>query len=127
MGEQDRINVKAELVSFKGEDCLKFTFTGHFTEKDAEYGVGEWKELFASAENQKVTLIWDSTQMTGFDNKARIIWQHALKDMKKQIKCVWLISNSKIIRTGAKVMSAFTSFCLKVVDNSDKIVFSVLL
>ena len=61
--------------------------------------------------------------MTGFENKARVIWQKAIKELKKQIDCVWLISDSKIIRAGAKVMSAFTSFSLNVVNDESKIKF----
>jgi len=116
-------NLEVELVTFKNEDCLKFTFTGHFTIEDAKYGVREWKELFASAGDQKIIVIWDSKLMTGFDNKARVIWQQAIKELKKQIDCVWLISDSKIIRSGAKIMSAFTSFKMKVVKDEDKIKF----
>ncbi len=123
----NHINPVTELVNFNGEDCLKFTFVGHLTAEDATYGVEQWREFFESARDQKVIIIWDSTQMTGFDFKAQVIWQHAIKEMKNQIACVWLVSNSKIIRTGAKLMSAFTSFCLKVVDNSKQISFSVLL
>ena len=116
-------NPKVELVTFNNEDCLRFTFSGHFTVEDAEFGVSEWKDFFASAGNQKVIVIWDARQMSGFDNKARVIWQHAIKELKKQIECVWLIADSKVIRAGAKVMSAFTSFCLKAVNDENKIKF----
>jgi len=116
-------NINVELITFKGEDCLKFTFIGQFTLDDAEFGVSEWKDIFASAGDEKVIVIWDSKQMTGFENKARVIWQKAIKELKKQIDCVWLISDSKIIRAGAKVMSAFTSFSLKVVNDESKIKF----
>ncbi len=114
-------NINAELVQLNGEDCLKFTFKGHFTEEDAEFGVNEWKEFFESAGNEKVVIIWDSKQMAGFDNKARVVWQQAIKELKKQIDCVWLISDSSVIRAGAKMMSAFTSFSLKAVKNEAKI------
>ena len=120
---EERKNINIELVTFQGEDCLKFTFIGQFTEDDAVFGVSEWKELFASAGDERVIVIWDSKQMTGFENKARVIWQYAIKELKKQIDCVWLISDSKIIRAGAKVMSAFTSFNLKVVNDESKIKF----
>ncbi len=120
------VNPEIELVNFKGEDCLKFTFNGHLSTEDAEYAVTEWKEYFETTGNEKVVVIWDSINMTGFDLKAQKIWQKELKELKGQIKCVWLITNSKIIRAGARLMSAFTSYCLKVVDTSEKIVFSIL-
>lgn len=116
-------SVNVELIVLKNEECLKFTFIGHFTEELAEYGIREWEYFFASAEDRKVIIIWDSKQMTGFDNKARVLWQKAIKKFKKQIECVWLISDSKIIRAGAKAMSVFTSFCLKAVKNDNEIKF----
>ena len=114
-------NPKVELAEINNTECVKFTFKGHFTPEDAEYGVKEWKDFFASAGNQKVIIIWDARQMTDFDHQARVIWQHAVKKFKKQIECVWLIANSKTIRAGAKVMSAFTSFCLKAVKDEKEI------
>ena len=121
------LNPIIELVSFKGEDCLKFTFTGYFSAKYAEFAVAEWREYFETLGNDKVVVIWDSVNMTGFDLKAQKIWQKELKELKGQIKCVWLITNSKIIRVGAKLMSVFTNYCLKVVDTPDNITFSILL
>ncbi len=126
MTEKD-LNPVIELVSFKGEDCLKFTFTGHFSAEDAEIAVAEWRDFFDTLGEDKVVVIWDSLNMKGFDLKAQKIWQKELKELKEQIKCVWLITNSKIIRAGAKFMSAFTSYCLKVVDTSENIAFSILL
>jgi len=123
MNTEQAVNPKIELINFKDEECIKFTFNGHFSVKNAEYGVNEWKEFFDSARDQKIILIWDAVGMTGFDNKARVVWQHAIKDFKKQINCVWLISDSKVIIAGAKVMSAFTSFCLKAVKNTNQIKF----
>ncbi len=116
-------NPRVQLVEIKGNECVKFTFKGHFTEEDAKYGVGEWNDFFKSAGTEKVTVIWDAVQMTGFDNNARVVWQKAIKEFKKQIDCIWLIADSKIIRAGAKAMSLFTSFCLKAVKTEDEIKF----
>lgn len=109
------------LNVLNNEELLKFTFNGEFKEEDAIEGVKEWKELFASAGSEKLCIIWDCVNMTGFESKARIAWQHAIKDLKNQINCVWLITDSKIIRTGAKLMNTFTSFKLKVVKSIELI------
>ena len=46
-----------------------------------------------------------------------------IKDLKKKIDCVWVISESKIIRTGAKVLSTLSGFKIKTVKNESEISF----
>ena len=103
------------------EVFLNFTFSGDFTEEDAIEGIEEWRELFSSARRDKLCIIWDCMQMTGYETGARIAWQKAIKELKKKINCVWLVTDSKIIKAGAKLMNAFTSFKLEVVKSIDQI------
>lgn len=111
-------SLEIEFFEINDEDCLKFTFVDKFLETDAEKGVEDWKDIFNSAEDGvKLTVVWDALEMTGFDNKARIIWQKAIKKFKNQIGVVWLVTDSKTIKAGAKLMSAFTSFKIKVVKS----------
>ena len=110
-----------ELYQLKTEDCLKFTFKGKFSEQSALSGSEEWKDLFSSTGTEKSILVWDCKEMTGFETNARIIWQQAMKELKGQIDCVWLISNSAIIRAGAKLMSTFTGFKIKAVKSEKDI------
>lgn len=117
-------NLSIELYQIQNEDCIKFTFKGHFTENDALRGIEEWKSLFASSTDEKATLIWHCIDMTGFDNKARISWQQAIKDLKNQIECVWLITESKIIKAGVNLMKAFIGFNIKVIKSENEIVLS---
>jgi len=120
---EDIKTVEIELCEVNNEDCLKFTFVDKLIEKDAIEGVKEWEDIFSSVDiNEKTTIIWDSTHMTGFENKARIIWQKTIKKLKQQIKTVWLITDSKTIHAGAKLMSLFTSFEIKVVKLEEEIV-----
>ena len=117
-------SLEIELYNLKNEDCLKFTFTGNFKGEDAISGVEEWKMLFKPIEEEKTPLIWDCLEMTGFESKARTTWQHAMKELKDKIDTIWLITNSKIIKAGAKLMSAFTKFNIKVVKSEEEIVLS---
>jgi hypothetical protein len=103
------------------EAFLSFKFSGDFSEKDAIEGIKEWRELFSSARKEKLCIIWDCMNMTGYETGARIAWQKAIKELKKRINCVWLVTDSKVIKTGAKLMNAFTSFKLKVVKSIDQI------
>ncbi len=112
-----------ELYQCKTEECLKFTFKGKFSEQSALSGSEEWRDLFSSTGTEKSVLVWDCKEMTGFEPKARIVWQQAMKELKGQIDCVWLISNSAIIRAGAKLMSTFTGFKIKAVKTEKDIKF----
>jgi len=115
---EEKKSLEIEMCEINDEECLRFTFIDKLLEADAVNGVEEWKEIFSSAEeSEKITVIWDCLEMTGFDSKARVAWQKAIKQFKKQIDIVWLITDSKAIKTGAKLMSAFVSFKIKVVKS----------
>ena len=117
-------SLNTELFFIENEECLKFTFNGNFNGQDAIDGIEVWKELFESAQGESAVIIWDCLKMTGYETKARKAWQRAIKDLKNQIECVWLITDSKIIRAGAKLMNAFTSFKLNVVKSTENIVIT---
>ena len=115
-------SLNTELCFIENEECLKFTFNGSFNENDALEGIDDWKDIFASAQGERAVIIWDCLKMTGYESKARKAWQRAIKDLKNQIECVWLITDSKLIKTGAKLMNAFTSFKLNVVKSTENII-----
>ena len=117
-------SLNTELFYVENEECLKFTFNGNFKGQDAIEGIEVWKELFASAQGESAVIIWDCLEMTGFETKARKAWQRAIHDLKSQIECVWLITDSKIIRAGAKLMNTFTSFKLNVVKSTENIIIT---
>lgn len=117
-------SLNTELYFLDNEECLKFTFKGNFREEDALEGIDDWKDIFASAQGESAVIIWDCLEMTGFENNARKAWQKAIKDLKNQIECVWLITDSKVIKAGAKVMNAFTSFKLNVVKSTENIMIT---
>lgn len=116
-------SVNLELCILNSVECLKFNFNGHLKTSDAMEGIEEWRKLFKTANGDKITIIWDCINMTGFDNKARVQWQQAIKDLKAKFECVWLVTDNKIIKAGAKLMNTFTSFKLKVVKTIDNINF----
>lgn len=115
----NKLNI--ELCQLSNEDCLKFTFIDNFNEEEAKIAVEEWRTLFKSTKGEKTRLVWDCREMTGYEKKALKVWQHAMKDLKDQIDIVWLITNSPIIKTGAKLMSVFSKFTIKVVKSPEQI------
>ncbi len=114
-------NPKIELCDINGSEFLRFTFRDKFLKDHAKNATQEWDEIFESTHGEKVPIIWDCINMTGYDHKARILWQKEIKKLKKQIDCVWLITDSKIIKAGAKTMSLFTSFKINVIESENQI------
>ena len=120
--EENKKTVEIELCDVNDEECLKFTFSEKFLKSDAESGASEWEDIFQNVEGgEKTTIVWDTLEMTGFENSARVIWQKAIKKLKPKIGVVWLITTSKVIKAGAKLMSVFTSYDLKVVKSEKEI------
>lgn len=114
-------NPNIELYDIEGTEYLKFTFRDKLTGKNAKDAAHEWEEIFSTVNEEKVPVIWDCINMTGYEHNARIIWQKEIKKLKKKIKCVWLITDSKIITAGAKAMSLFTSFKINVINTEKQI------
>ena len=117
-------NPKIEWCSVKNNNCLKFTFNGLLTKDDALNATNEWREIFSSNNITHVNIVWHCINMTGYEPIARSVWQKTLKELKDKIACIWLITESRIIKTGAMLISAFTSYDIKVVDSEDKIEFN---
>ena len=121
MSESEK-SVDLRLCDISNSECLRFTFIGELKADDAETAVEEWKKLFENLGDEKLSLIWDCLQMTGFENKARVIWQQAMKELKGNIDMVWLITTSNVIKAGAKLISTFTKFKMKVVKSQEEII-----
>ena len=119
---QNKLDI--ELCYLNNDGCLKFTFNEHFQEEDAAFAVEEWKELLASSRGGKINIIWNCLDMKSYERKALSIWQQALKEFKKQIDDIWLITDSKKLKTGAMLMSAFSSLKIKVVKTEDMICYN---
>ena len=120
---QKEINPKIEWCNVKNNNCLKFTFNGTLTKDDAVKATAQWREYLSPDNINNVNIVWECTNMTGYEPMARSVWQSALKDLKSKIACIWLITESRLIKTGAQLMSVFTSYNFKVVNSEDKIEF----
>lgn len=110
-----------EWSSVSNQPCLKFTFRGMFSNEHAEEAVQEWKQMIESNSDNKIVLVWDCLEMSGYDTEARNLWQETLKELKHRIHTIWLITNSKLIKMGAMVVSVFTSFEIKTVSSEAEI------
>ncbi len=112
---------QVEWCDLQDKKCLKFTFTGTLTEYGATIAIERWETLCNETPDKKFNMIWICHQMTGYEPKARIAWQNTLKRFKGKIESIWLVTSSPLIKAGAMIMSAFTSYDVKVVKTEDKI------
>lgn len=99
---------------------LMFTFPEHLREQAAAEAIEEWDEQFLHA-NDTVSLIWNCRDMRNYESKARVMWQDALSRHKKKIRVIWLISDSAIISTAARILAAFTNLTIRPVKSVDRI------
>ena len=114
-------NPEIEWCQISDKECLKFTFQGTLTEINALDAIAQWKEMFSTRKDEKVIIIWQCLKMESYEPMARILWQNTLKELKNQIDTIWLVSDSIIIKAGAKIMSFFTTLNLKIVNSEEKI------
>lgn len=114
-------NPSIDWMNKSGKECLKFTFTGKFSQADAGPALEKWRQAFSARPGEKITLIWDCLNMEDYDHEARTVWQNACKELKDQIDVIWVITNSLLIRMGASVISVFTSLKIKVVGTEEEI------
>ena len=114
-------NPYIEWAQVKNRECLKFTFREKLTKNDAERAIEQWKQLFDKKKDEKITLVWDCHEMTGYEPLARMKWQKAMKELQNQINDIWLVSDSEEIQAGAKMMALFTSMDINYANIEDKI------
>ena len=115
-------NPRIVWSKYSGKQCLKFTFLEKLTTQEAEVAIAEWRKAFQSKMGTSIVLIWDCRKMRSYDKDARVQWIDALKEMNSQIDSIWLISASSFIKTGAAVMSFFSSLRIKPISCESEIV-----
>ncbi|MEM8965548.1 MAG: hypothetical protein AAGE93_03960 [Bacteroidota bacterium] len=102
-------------------EYLKISFVGIFTYKDAEWASQQWKEQFQAKPEQRIKVIFDALEMINYEPSARSVWQQTIAELSGQIDSIWLVTDSKLIVAGAKIMSIFTSFRINTVSSEDKV------
>lgn len=117
-------NPRMELQKVENINCLRFTFRGSLVEKDAKLAIDEWKRVFESKDGEKFALIWECNKMTAYDPGAMKAWQRAMKDLRDQTSCIWVISKSSMIRNAVRMISMITNFSINVVRSEIEVQLS---
>jgi hypothetical protein len=117
-------NPLIEWTETSGKECLKFTFEENLTEADAVEAITEWKRCFSEKTDKPLVLIWDCRKMRRYDTAARDRWTEALKEMRKDIESIWLITDNLFIRFGAFIMGTICAIKINVIHSEDEIPYS---
>jgi hypothetical protein len=113
---------KIEQLSLNNKLCIKITFYGILIQEDAVTICNEWKELFLLNKGKKLVVIFNAKEMDDYAPMARIAIQKIISEFKNQIENIWLVTDSKLIASGALIMGMFTTFKIKTVDVESKII-----
>ncbi len=96
--------VTIDQRSFNDEPCLYVKFRGKLDNDTADHACNSWGPLVQNSSLENFVLIWDCSEMTGFENSARSTWQDCLKASKHKVSFVVLISGNILIRSAGKLM-----------------------
>jgi hypothetical protein len=110
-----------EWSETSGKLCLKFTFEENLSLDEAVVAIAEWKRYFREKADKPIVLIWDCRKMKKYETAARDRWTAALKEMKKDIESIWLITDNLFIKFGAFIMSTLCSIKINVIHSEDEI------
>lgn len=94
-----------------GKPYIQFDFNGYLDHPSAAKAIETWKNLMTGS--SKKDLIYNCTEMTGFDSTSRKIWQATMKELKPKIGDIWIISTNRFILAAAKTMSLLAGFSIK--------------
>jgi|GEM_PF-3528697 len=83
---------------------LIFFFRGKFSERTSKEAAKVWSTVFEEDQKQQYHIVWDCTEMKGFEINARKQWYELLSKYRPQIAHVTTICSSIMIRSAAKVM-----------------------
>lgn len=113
--------LKINWVNISNRKVLRFTFSGKLSYNTAREAILTWQKEFDSHPNEKIDMIWDCSRMTDYEPMAKAVWQKTLAKVSEQLGDIWLLTNSRIIYAGAKIMTLFTPYKLHVVKSMAEI------
>lgn len=90
----------------QGKRCLHLRFEGRFTLEDCREALRTLAGRFRE-EDPPITMVWECTEMTGFDTQAREAWGRFLRANRYKIAAIHLIADKVLIRTGGMGVGVF--------------------
>ncbi len=115
-------SISINAIQIKNKPFLKFDFPKYLDLKIAEDAISNWKkELSQLPDNQKIDLIFNCLDMSGFETDARKLWQNTLKEHKPQTGNIWVVCENLFILGTAKTMGILSGYQIKVTRSIDKV------
>jgi hypothetical protein len=102
-----------------GKMYIQFDFHGYLDHPSAVKGIEIWRKFMAG--DGKKDLIYNCSEMSGFDSTSRQMWQATMKEFKPQIGNIWMISENRFILAAAKTMGLLAGFSMKTARSLDEI------
>ena len=90
------------------ERTLLLKFSGQVKEEYVLMCCKELESTFKSTPLIQFEVIFDASSLEGYEPKTRMIVQNCIENNKAQIKNIYLVSESKIAKVGAMIMSTFS-------------------
>lgn len=111
------------LKNFEGKNCLYFEFKGVFDDKLADEVLPQAKKILQNEliDDKTLCVVCSCKEMKDYDPMARVKFQKFLKNYEKNIKTMWIITSSKIIKYGGLLMDLVLPFSIKIVENEEQI------
>ena len=100
---------------------LHFKFKGKFTEETSQAASKAWTQHMSEHSSAQFEFVWDCTEMSGFELKARKEWYKAMQNNKERIEKVYVVSDKLMIRSAAKVMLQFFGIHSEINRSSDEL------
>ncbi|MTI38387.1 hypothetical protein [Fulvivirga lutimaris] len=115
-------SINISQIKLNDKPFLKFDFPEYLDLKIAEEAISNWKTQLSDFEsNNKVDLIFNCMDMSGFDTEARKIWQNTLKELKPQTGQIWVVCENLFILGAAKTMGILSGYQIKVTRSIEKV------
>lgn len=120
----EEIEVTSKILNNKS--CVVFKFKGYFSIDTCIDFCEVWEREFKDAPaDKKFTLIWDCSEMTGFDISAKNHWTKSMNTHEPQISSVTVISNNMLIRGAARLVLQLFSFDVSVARSYNDIKLNI--
>ena len=103
-------NISIYRDTLHGEQCLRFDFKGKFDLATCKEAVNTWQNEFARLNGRQIPIIWDCSNMSGFDVEAQREWVKWMKGLSHQIEKVIVIADNIVIRGAARLILKLFNF-----------------
>jgi len=94
------------ITKLGGQDFFKISFVGQFNNEQVNNILNSLK-AHGIENREKISMVWDCQQMSGYDNNARDQWQNFFEGIKSKIGVVHLVSDNIAYRAAGRAFGIY--------------------